>query len=100
MENTMTFLKIQKKILNVFYWKNRNKERAKQLREIVSTLSPAFIKLAQAFASRPDVVGEKAAKELQRFAEKTLQIKFTEPFDLSKNNYKVPSGQFEVWLND
>ncbi|MFN4796390.1 MAG: hypothetical protein ACK6CP_21165 [Pseudanabaena sp.] len=43
---------------------------------------------------------EKTAKELQRFAEKTLQIKFTEPFDLSKNNYKVPSGQFEVWLND
>ncbi len=43
---------------------------------------------------------EEIAKKLQRFAEETLAVKFTEPFDLSKNNYKVPSGQFEVWLND
>ena len=65
-ENTISFLNIQSKIKKNFYWQNRYNKRAKQLREIVSTLSPAFIKLAQALASRPDVIGEKIAKELQR----------------------------------
>jgi len=43
-------------------WNNR----AKQLRETISKLSPAFIKLAQVLVTRPDIVGENIAKELQR----------------------------------
>jgi predicted unusual protein kinase regulating ubiquinone biosynthesis (AarF/ABC1/UbiB family) len=65
-ENTIAFLRIQGKIKKNSDWQIKNDNRAKKLRETVSTLSPAFIKLAQAFASRPDVVGENIAKELQR----------------------------------
>jgi predicted unusual protein kinase regulating ubiquinone biosynthesis (AarF/ABC1/UbiB family) len=93
MENTMIFLKIQKKIIEIFYWKNRNNERAKQLREIVSTLSPAFIKLAQAFASRPDVVGEKTAKELQRLQDDMPFFSNEIAFNFIKRELGGPSSK-------
>ena len=47
-------------------WRTRWDSRAKQVRETIGKLSPAFIKLAQALASRPDLVDERIAKELQR----------------------------------
>nr|UXY87383.1 BC1 family protein [Cryptomonas sp.] len=64
-ENILTFLKIQFDSEKKIYWQIKEENRAKQFRRIISTLSPAFIKIAQAFASRPDVVGERVSKELQ-----------------------------------
>jgi predicted unusual protein kinase regulating ubiquinone biosynthesis (AarF/ABC1/UbiB family) len=52
----------KKKKLNEIKWNNR----AKKLRETIVGLSPAFIKLAQALITRPDIVSENVAKELQR----------------------------------
>nr|UXY87878.1 BC1 family protein [Cryptomonas curvata] len=92
-ENIMNFLKIQTKIKKNFYWQNHNNQRAKQLREIVSTLSPAFIKLAQAFASRPDVVGEKVAKELQRLQDDMPFFSNEIAFDFIKREIGAPSNK-------
>lgn len=47
-------------------WRTRWDSRAKQVRETIGKLSPAFVKLAQALASRPDLVDERIARELQR----------------------------------
>lgn len=93
LENILNFLKIQAKIRKKFYWQNHNNQRAKQLREIVSTLSPAFIKLAQAFASRPDVVGEKVAKELQRLQDDMPFFSNEIAFDFIKREIGAPSSK-------
>mmetsp|Transcript_40253 Transcript_40253/g.82387 ORF Transcript_40253/g.82387 Transcript_40253/m.82387 type:complete len:510 (+) Transcript_40253:101-1630(+) len=46
--------------------KERWDNKAKNFRKTIANLSPAFVKIAQAFASRPDIVTERVAKELQR----------------------------------
>lgn len=48
------------------FWQIKWDSRAKQVRETIGKLSPAFIKLAQALASRPDLVDERISKELER----------------------------------
>lgn len=40
-------------------------ENAKKLRKTIVSLSPAFVKIGQAFAARPDIVTERVARELQ-----------------------------------
>ena len=45
-------------------------ERAIQLREIVTSLGPAYIKLGQALAIRPDLLGPQAMVELQKLCDK------------------------------
>lgn len=62
----LKFIKVQTDTKQELFFRFRENNKARQLRDVVTKLSPAFIKLAQAFASRPDLVGEKIAKELQR----------------------------------
>ena len=45
-------------------------KRAIQLREIVTSLGPAYIKLGQALAIRPDLLGPQAMVELQKLCDK------------------------------
>jgi len=44
--------------------------RAQQLREIVTSLGPAYIKLGQALAIRPDILSPAAMTELQKLCDK------------------------------
>jgi aarF domain-containing kinase len=44
--------------------------RARQLREIVTSLGPAYIKLGQALAIRPDILSPAAMTELQKLCDK------------------------------
>lgn len=41
---------------------------------------------------------EKVAQSLQHYLEKDENIQITKLIDLSRAGYRVPSGQFEVWL--
>jgi hypothetical protein len=50
--------------------KEREVERAAELREIISSLGPFFIKLGQALSIRPDILSPRAMVELQRLCDK------------------------------
>lgn len=45
-------------------------ERAIELREIVTSLGPAYIKLGQALSIRPDILSPAAMTELQKLCDK------------------------------
>lgn len=44
--------------------------RAQQLRDIVTSLGPAYIKLGQALSIRPDLLSPAAMNELQKLCDK------------------------------
>ena len=44
--------------------------RARQVREIVTSLGPAYIKLGQALSIRPDLLGPAAMREMQKLCDK------------------------------
>lgn len=58
----------------VFLWcsfHNQNEvARAIELREIVTSLGPAYIKLGQALSIRPDILSPVAMTELQKLCDK------------------------------
>ena len=45
-------------------------ERARELRNIVTSLGPAYIKLGQALSIRPDILSPAAMVELQKLCDK------------------------------
>lgn len=45
-------------------------ERARELREIVTSLGPAYIKLGQALSIRPDILSPAAMYEMQKLCDK------------------------------
>lgn len=45
-------------------------KRAIELREIVTSLGPAYIKLGQALSIRPDILSPSAMTELQKLCDK------------------------------
>lgn len=61
----------------LFYWHLWQNEvaRAIELREIVTTLGPAYIKLGQALSIRPDILSPAAMTELQKLCDKVI-LKF------------------------
>ena len=46
--------------------------RAIELREIVTSLGPAYIKLGQALSIRPDILSPSAMMELQKLCDKVM----------------------------
>lgn len=46
--------------------------RAIELREIVTSLGPAYIKLGQALSIRPDILSPAAMTELQKLCDKVM----------------------------
>ena len=44
--------------------------RARELRQIVTSLGPAYIKLGQALSIRPDILSPAAMNELQKLCDK------------------------------
>jgi len=65
-----------------------------RLTDALSKLGPAFIKLGQFLATRPDIVGEKFAKELQKLQDEmkpfdTEIAKKTLLNELGENKFKI-----------
>jgi hypothetical protein len=59
------------KLLFFFYLNNQNEvTRAIELREIVTSLGPAYVKLGQALSIRPDILSPAAMIELQKLCDK------------------------------
>lgn len=53
------------------YFHNQNEvARAIEIREIVTSLGPAYIKLGQALSIRPDILSPAAMTELQKLCDK------------------------------
>lgn len=48
--------------------------RARELREIVTSLGPAYIKLGQALSIRPDILSPAAMYEMQKLCDKVLPL--------------------------
>jgi len=67
------------------YWDWRWQRRASLLRQSVTRLGPAFIKLGQALASRPDIVGTVTARELQRLQDDMPFFSNAEAFDFIRS---------------
>ncbi len=51
-------------------------QRAIELREIVTSLGPAYIKLGQALSIRPDILSPSAMTELQKLCDKVTSPVF------------------------
>lgn len=49
-------------------------DRARELREIVTSLGPAYIKLGQALSIRPDILSPAAMYEMQKLCDKVCPI--------------------------
>lgn len=62
-------LRILKRLISQYSWQNEVK-RAIELREIVTSLGPAYIKLGQALSIRPDILSPSAMTELQKLCDK------------------------------
>ena len=56
-------------LICLFYYQNEV-SRAIELREIVTSLGPAYIKLGQALSIRPDILSPVAMIELQKLCDK------------------------------
>ena len=73
-------------------------KRAIELRNIVTSLGPAYIKLGQALSIRPDLLSPAAMNELQKLCDKarslsrctsqsrTVASLFTSPADVFRHN--------------
>lgn len=61
-------------------------ERASQLRELITDLGPAFIKIAQVWASRPDVLPEAYNKEIQKLLERVRPFSKEEALQTLRRN--------------
>jgi predicted unusual protein kinase regulating ubiquinone biosynthesis (AarF/ABC1/UbiB family) len=56
-------------------FRNQNEvDRAIELREIVTSLGPAYIKLGQALSIRPDILSPVAMTELQKLCDKVCLL--------------------------
>ncbi|KAL9268086.1 hypothetical protein AKJ16_DCAP24499 [Drosera capensis] len=74
--------------------------RAIELREIVTSLEPAYIKLGQALSIRPDILSPVAVTELQNLLDKVNMLFYTSSFctDLFLGNYDVAMALIEEEL--
>jgi aarF domain-containing kinase len=63
--------------------------RAIELREIVTSLGPAYIKLGQALSIRPDILSPAAMTELQKLCDKVPSF----PDDVAMDLIKVELGR-------
>ena len=63
-------LSTQRRINVSFLRLQHEVKRAIELREIVTSLGPAYIKLGQALSIRPDILSPSAMTELQKLCDK------------------------------
>jgi aarF domain-containing kinase len=72
------------KLLFYFYLNNQNEvARAIELREIVTSLGPAYVKLGQALSIRPDILSPAAMIELQKLCDKVTSYNISSLFSIA-----------------
>lgn len=69
-------------------------QRASQLREIVTSLGPAYIKLGQALAIRPDLLSPPAMQELQKLCDKVPSFPNDIAMRLIESELGAPHTEF------
>ncbi|KAF6004909.1 hypothetical protein F1559_003947 [Cyanidiococcus yangmingshanensis] len=75
------------------YWVWRRQRRAVLLRQTLERLGPAFVKLGQALATRPDIIGEAAARELQRLQDDMPHFSNDEAFRFIRTELGAPPSR-------
>lgn len=78
--------------------KENEVERAIDLRNIVTSLGPAYIKLGQALAIRPDILSPAAMVEMQRLCDKVPSFDNETAFTLLEQELGGPWQQFYAEL--
>ena len=71
-------------------------KRAIQLRNIVTSLGPAYIKLGQALSIRPDILSPAAMNELQKLCDKVPSFNSRDAMQVIEDELGAPWHQ--VWL--
>ena len=82
------------------FWVWRRQRRAVLLRQTLERLGPAFVKLGQALATRPDIVGEAAARELQRLQDDLPHFPNEEAFRFIRAELGAPPNRVFDWISD
>ena len=82
------------------YWNWRWQRRAVLLREALERLGPAFVKLGQALATRPDIVGETSARELQRLQDDMPLFPNEEAFRFIRMELGAPPHRAFDWISE
>ena len=68
--------------------------RARDIREIVTSLGPAYIKLGQALSIRPDILSPAAMRELQQLCDKVPSFDNATAFALIESELGAPWSEF------
>lgn len=74
-------------------------ERANELREILTDLGPTFVKLAQVWASRPDILPEAYQKELEKLLQQVRPFDKDSAFETLRRNIKG-EGKIDSMFDD
>jgi predicted unusual protein kinase regulating ubiquinone biosynthesis (AarF/ABC1/UbiB family) len=82
------------------YWVWRRQRRAVLLRQALERLGPAFVKLGQALATRPDIVGEAAARELQRLQDDLPHFSSAEALRFIRTELGAPANRVFDWISE
>lgn len=76
-------------------WESNMPQRAVQLRELISAQGPAFVKLGQAIAIRPDILPPAYLEELQKLLDQVAPFDSSEARDiLARNIGQDPASIF------
>mmetsp|Transcript_30525 Transcript_30525/g.61531 ORF Transcript_30525/g.61531 Transcript_30525/m.61531 type:complete len:588 (-) Transcript_30525:1030-2793(-) len=75
-------------------------QKAKKFRRKIVNLSPAFVKIAQAFAARPDIVGERVANELQCLQDDMPFFSNEKAFEFIKTELGVSHSKIFSTISD
>lgn len=73
--------------------KEKEVQRARELREIVTSLGPAYIKLGQALSIRPDLLSPSAMVELQKLCDKVPSFDTNIAMALLEEELGVPPSE-------
>ncbi|MEE3718479.1 AarF/ABC1/UbiB kinase family protein [Tumidithrix elongata RA019] len=84
-------------------WQDKNKsqpKRAEQLRRIITTLGPTYIKVGQALSTRPDLVRQDFLVELTKLQDKLPPFSTPQAFDIVQRELGKPVTEVYAWVSE
>ncbi|NDH09083.1 MAG: ubiquinone biosynthesis regulatory protein kinase UbiB [Gammaproteobacteria bacterium] len=79
--------------LNPWYWFGKKIDRGIAIRQTLETLGPLFVKFGQALSTRPDLIPEDIAKELEKLRDQVPPFSSDLVLDIIEKTYRKPVGE-------
>ena len=79
--------------LNPWYWFGKTIDRGIAIRQTLETLGPLFVKFGQALSTRPDLIPEDIAKELEKLRDRVPPFSSDLVLDIIEKTYRKPVGE-------